>query len=88
MHAARRRRYRALGVAAHQLKGQLGYIAAKQAQQAAARLESSAKALADSDGAAFLLDETREALRILSGELDLVRPAVETALREVESGVQ
>ena len=78
------RNFKKLGSVAHQIKGMLGYIAARQAQQTAARLEQSAKALAISDGGAdFLQEEVREALRVVEAELQRVVPAVEEALDQL-----
>ena len=64
--------------------GMLGYITARHAQQTAARLEQSAKALAVSDGGAeFLQEEVREALRAMEAELQRVVPAVEETLDQL-----
>ena len=80
-----RRNYRRVGQLAHQLKGTCAYIGAKQARQAAAHLEQSAKALADAEASDFLEEEVASAAHDLRAELALVAPAVQVALAQLDT---
>jgi len=84
------RDYKRVGQLAHALKGTCSYIAAKQAQRAALRLEQGAKALANSapssaEGSdnSYLAQEVTAALHDLQVELQEVMPAVTRALADL-----
>ena len=76
--------YKRVGQLAHQWKGTCSYVGAKQAQRAAARLEQSAKALADAESSEFLCKEATAALHAFRAELLLVAPSVPRALADLE----
>jgi len=81
------RDYLRLGKLAHQIKGMMGYIAAKEAQRLALRLEQGAKALGEAQTSDFLVQEVSDSLHAVCVELEQrVTPSVATALRELTEG--
>lgn len=80
--------YQDLSRRAHQTKGSCAYIAAKEAQRAASRLEQSAKALAAAGRSEYLCREVADALHDLRTELVRLVPAVPLLLAELEQKLQ
>ena len=77
--------FKRIGRLAHSWKGACSYICAKQAQRAAARLEHSAKALADAESSDFLIAEASAALHGFRSEMLAIAPAIPKALKELDA---